>query len=108
MKPRSRSAARRRIRSRLAQLMTGEDWLRATLTERARRCGKANCHCAKGEPHVSLYLVQSREGKTHQLFVPKEWEARVRAWVKCWQDIHAMLEEESQEQWRRIEERLED
>ena len=57
------SAAERNFRSRIAQLATGQWFLRGTLSERAGKCGKPNCRCARGQLHKSLYLVQSQEGK---------------------------------------------
>jgi len=56
------SAAERNFRSRIAQLSSGQWFLRGTLSERSGTCGKANCRCARGELHKSLYLVQSQAG----------------------------------------------
>ena len=54
-------AVERARRSRVAQLSHQTRLMRGTLTIRSRRCGKPGCHCARGEPHVSLYLVQSQK-----------------------------------------------
>src|SRR5437762_14182808 len=72
------SAVERNFRSRIAQLSSGQWFLRGTLSERAGTCGKANCRCARGELHKSLYLVQSQAGKLRQICVPKAWQQRVR------------------------------
>ena len=56
----SLSPAERNFRSRLAQLAHDNWLLRGTLSVRSRKCGKATCHCANGELHASLYLVQSQ------------------------------------------------
>src|SRR5207248_8322170 len=72
------SAAERNFRSRIAQLSSGQWFLRGTLSERSGTCGKANCRCARGELHKSLYLVQSQAGKLRQICVPKAWQQRVR------------------------------
>jgi len=103
----SLSAAERRRRSRLAQLVSGRRFLRGTLAPRLRRCGKPNCHCARGELHLSLYLVQSRGGKPRQVFVPKEWEERIRQSVQGYQDIQQLLEELSEVEWQRLLDRKE-
>ncbi len=44
-----------------------EPMLRGTLTSFRRRCGKANCRCATGEPHVSPALTYSEGGRTKTL-----------------------------------------
>ena len=80
------SLPERRARSALARLVTERGLLRGNLLERHRACGKPNCRCARGELHASLYLVFSEGGKLRQLFIPKDWEARVRQWVR---DYHA-------------------
>jgi len=72
------SAAERGLRSRVAQLATGERLLRGSLSERSGKCGKPNCHCARGEGHRSLYLVHSHDGKLRQFCVPKALQDPVR------------------------------
>lgn len=100
-------AAERNHRSRLAQLAHQRRFLRGTLSVRSRRCGKPNCRCTRGQPHVSLYLVQSHGGKPRQLFVPKPWEDRIRAAVEDYQQMQQLIEELSEMEWRRLMERKE-
>ncbi len=95
-------APERQRRSRLAQLIRRRRLLRGTLSVRRRRCGKPNCHCAHGEPHVSLYLVQSHGGKPRQIFVPKAWEERIRAAVQDYQQLQRLIEELSELEWQRL------
>jgi hypothetical protein len=99
--------AERRRRSRAAALTHSSRLLRATLSIRKQTCGKDSCHCTRGEPHVSLYLVQSHNGKPRQLYVPKEWEERVRRAVKDYQELQTLLEEISELEWRRLTRREE-
>lgn len=103
----SLSAAERRRRSRLTQLVSGWRFLRGTLAPRLRRCGKPNCRCARGERHLSLYLVQGRNGKPRQVFVPKPWEERIRRSVQGYQEIQQLLEELSEVEWQRLLDRKE-
>jgi len=81
--------------------------MRGTLTIRSRRCGKAGCRCARGELHVSLYLVQSQKGKPRQIYVPKEWEDRVRRAVTDYRELQKLVEQVSELEWKRLEERKE-
>jgi hypothetical protein len=95
----------RRFRSRNAQLASSQWFLRGTLSERFRKCGKANCHCAQGQPHKSLYLVQSHGGRPRQICVPKAWEQRVRQAVAGYQQMQQLIEEVSELEWDRLRER---
>jgi len=93
----------RRRRSRAAQIVSSYPVLRGSLSVRKIRCGKPNCKCAEGEPHLSLYLVQSQKGKPRQLYVPKEWEERVRQAVDNYQKLQALVEELSEMEWNHLE-----
>jgi len=97
----------RRRRSRIAQIAVSTRLLRGSLTIRNNTCGKPNCCCSRGEPHLSLYLTQSRNGKPRQLFVPKSWEARVRQAVKDYQELQELIEELSEFEWQHLENREE-
>ena len=99
------SAAERNFRSRVAQLASSQWFLRDTLSDRSSKCGKPNCHCAKGELHQSVYLVQSHAGKLRQLCVPKAWQDRVRRAVSDYQEMQRLVEEVSELEWKRLQER---
>ena len=99
------SAAERNFRYRIAQLASGQWFLRGTLSDRSSKCGKPNCHCANGEMHRSVYLVQSRAGKLRQICVPKAWQERVRQAVSDYQQMQRLIEEVSELEWRRLQER---
>jgi hypothetical protein len=101
------SKPERKRRSRLAQLTHGAGLLRGTLAVRERLCGKPNCKCARGEKHVSLYLVASYEGRVRQLFIPKDWEPQVRRWVQQYQEARKLLEEVSLLYWDKVRKRRE-
>jgi hypothetical protein len=96
------SAAERGLRSRIAQLTTGERFLRGSLSERSGKCGKPNCHCAAGAGHPSLYLVQSQAGKARQWCVPKTLQDPVRQAVGGYQEIQRLLDEVSELEWKRL------
>ena len=104
--PRARmSAAERKARSQLAQLVAQRGILRGSLLVRRRVCGKAGCRCTRGELHESLYLVISEKGKTRQLYVPKDWELRVRRWVEDYHQARGLMEEVSRLHWNKVRER---
>ena len=101
------SDGERRRRSRLAQIVHAARFLRGTLSLRNIRCGKPRCRCARGELHACLYLVRRQGGKLRQLFVPRQWEQRVRQAVENHQEMERLIEELSDLEWKRLKERKE-
>jgi len=99
------SSRERHLRSQLTRLVGGVALIRGTPLVRERVCGKANCKCAKGEKHVSLYLVASEGGSPRQLFIPKSMESDVRLWVRDYQRVRKLLEEISHIYLDRIKQR---
>jgi hypothetical protein len=99
------NAAERRIRSQLAQLVSGFPLVRGSPSVRGRTCGKPNCRCARGEKHVSLYLVASEGGKPQQLFIPKALESEARRWVEDYRRVRELLEELSKIYWDKLKRR---
>jgi hypothetical protein len=99
------SASERAFRSRIAQLASGQWFLRGTLSQRSSKCGKPNCHCATGAMHQSVYLVQSHAGKLRQICVPKAWQERVRQAVNDYQEMQRLIEEVSELEWKRLQAR---
>jgi hypothetical protein len=99
------SPQERNFRSRMAQLAGGQWLLRGSLSERSGKCGKPNCRCARGELHHSLYLVQSHAGKVRQICVPRAWQARVRQAVDDYRKMQELIEEISELEWKRLQER---
>jgi hypothetical protein len=99
------SAAERSLRSRIAQLASNERFLHGSLSERTAKCGKLSCHCAEGEGHRSLYLVQSEAGKVRQICVPKAWQDPVRQAVGVYREIRRLLDEVSALEWKRFQAR---
>jgi hypothetical protein len=76
-----RSAPERHARSRLAQLITQQPFLRGSVVEHARSCGKPTCRCRHGQRHRSLYLATRLHGQRALLYIPRALEETVRQWV---------------------------
>jgi hypothetical protein len=50
-----------------------------------RRCGRANCHCAKGEKHGPVfYLTRNEGGHTRNIYVLPELHDKVAAGVNAY------------------------
>lgn len=109
-KPLARTALRpqeRAWRSQLTQIVAGQPFLRGTLLERQRVCGKPNCRCARGQKHRALYLVLSEGKRQRQLYVPKDWEPRVRQWVANHHALRDLIREVSDLYWSKVQKRQE-
>ena len=101
----SMTARERRWRSQLAQLVSQRRFIRGTLQERHRVCGKPNCRCAQGQKHRALYLVVSKDGRSRQLYVPEKFEATVREWVENYHDLRDLMEKISDFNWDKVQKR---
>jgi hypothetical protein len=99
------SVQERHIRSELAQLLSQKAVLRGSLLLRQRVCGKPGCKCTRGEGHESLYLVMTDGGRTRQLYVPKDWESRVRRWVENHHRARQLMEGISRIYWDKVRDR---
>ena len=59
-----------RRRSLVASLGDLEQVLLGSLIEQVRRCGKAGCRCAAGEPHGPYTYLTPRRGRRGMRYVP--------------------------------------
>jgi len=84
--------AERAVRSKVAKVLHEEPLMRGTLSVRRLTCGKRSCRCHAGHKHLALYLTFGKEGRVHQVFVPKDAEAQVRAWVRNYAAVREGLE----------------
>lgn len=66
--------------------------LRGSLTRFRRRCGKANCHCAGGEPHESPALLYTEDGRTKTLTLAGGEVAEVAAALARYASTKAELD----------------
>ena len=93
--------------SRLRLLLKEPGLIRGNLVEMRRVCGKKSCRCSTdaGARHRSLYLGLSLNGKHRMLYVPTEWERRVREWVARYSEVRQLLEQISLGFLERLEKR---
>ena len=97
-----RSAPERHARSRLAQLITQQPFLRGSLVERARPCGKPTCRCQQGQLHRSLYLATRHQGQRVLLYIPRALEETVRQWVSNGRRLGQQLQDLHQVQLEQL------
>jgi hypothetical protein len=44
--------------------------IKGTVYEQRRKCGKPTCYCAGGDPHSSMMLSRSEQGRTKLMTIP--------------------------------------
>jgi len=52
-------------------LLESQPIVKGIVYEHRRKCGKPNCACATGEPHNSMILSRSEEGRTRLIKIPE-------------------------------------
>lgn len=92
-----RPAEERHARSRAVQQIAENPLLRGSLVAMARTCGKAGCHCQRGEKHTSLYLAVRLNNRRKMIYVPPAMENSVRGWVENSQEVDRLLDFISQQ-----------
>lgn len=97
-----RPAPERHARSRLAQLITEQPFLRGSLVEHARSCGKPTCRCQQGHLHRSLYLAVRHRGRRALLYLPRALEETVRQWLHNGRRLAEQLETLNQQQLEQL------
>jgi hypothetical protein len=102
-----RPAPERHARSRLAQLITEQPFLRGSLVQRARSCGKPTCRCQQGHLHRSLYLATRHQGQRALLYIPRALEQTVRQWVQNGRCLRHQLQDLHQRQLDQLLQRKE-
>jgi len=100
----AQSERERRALSRLRQLLNSPGLLRASLIQMNKRCGKPYCWCAKAKKHwhLSWCVGQSQEGRPRMKHIPVELLPEVKLWVGRYQEARKMLDEVSNENWKKI------
>ncbi len=70
-----------------------EQVLLGSLVEQTRRCGKAECRCAKDRPHGPYPYLSPRRGGPGMRYVPTAMVEAVRAFLRRGEQAEAALAE---------------
>jgi hypothetical protein len=83
-------------------LMLHRRFLRGSLLERPKFCGKPGCKCTKGQPHPpSLYLSRLVKGTVRQVFIRANDHERARKEALSYKGYRQALR-----RWRAIDKEL--
>lgn len=105
----SLSPMERKLYSKLRTLLNEPGLIRGSLVEMKRVCGKKSCQCSSDpdRKHRSLYLGLRIDGKQRMIYVPAEWEDRVREWTNRYSEMREVLEQLSLKSLERLKNRQE-
>jgi hypothetical protein len=78
-----------RQRQELSQGMgAGGEIMKCSLIERFTVCQRPGCRCMQGQKHGPYLYVSVFDGKqSRQVYVPQSMQAKVRRWVRNYQDL---------------------
>ncbi len=85
---------RARRRALAARLGDVQQVLAGSLAEQSRRCGRAGCRCADGEPHGPYaYFTPRPAGRGRARYVPASLAGVVRRYLQRGAEVEAVLAE---------------
>jgi hypothetical protein len=99
------SVQERDTRSRAAQLVANQPFLRGNLVVRYKSCGKSYCRCQRGQRHPALYLVTRSDKKQVSTYIPKALHETVRQWVENGRRVKRLIDQVSQQHLQTLLER---
>lgn len=90
--------------SRLRQILHKSGLMRAYLYVTRITCGKKGCRCMLGgrNRHIAWYIMQSNKGNPRRKYVPFNRLDEVRQWVRRYNEVIKLLEQISEEYWKRL------
>jgi len=80
-----------RQRKMLNEMPKLEESIRGSLVIMNRFCGKPNCKCLKGQKHKSVYLSQSRRGRTRMIYIPHYAVKKTAEYIKNYRKVKGLL-----------------
>ncbi len=91
---RGQIARRRRRLGEQLRALSEQPLMRGSVVERVRRCGRANCACARDPQarHRGTFLTVHLQGATQAVHVRPEDEAAVRAAVAAYQRLWTLID----------------
>ncbi len=99
------SSPERQTRSRAAQILANQPFLRGNLVLRYRSCGKSYCRCQRGQEHPALYLYTRSGGKQICTYIPQALHETVRQWVENGRRVKRLVDQVSQQNLQTLLER---
>jgi hypothetical protein len=91
------SARERNARSKLTKIVHEFGFIRGTLRQIERYCGRVDCKCIKGQKHPMIYIAQMKNGKVKSIYVSQDKKKLSDEWIKNYKEAKGLLEIISEE-----------
>lgn len=88
-----RQRLRARARMLRSQMRNVGSMIQGSVIYRRMKCGKPNCRCTKGYPHVFLVVTYKEKGKTKTVYVNKSLHAEALFLARNYKKHKALLKE---------------
>ena len=85
----SLEAGRKDLRKQLSRI---RHFIKGTVMECERTCGKPTCICTKGQKHIAHYLSVSIENKTSLIYLPKSSLKLAHKWSNNYKKVKDLIE----------------
>ncbi len=80
------SVKEREIRDKLAKAVRTMEFLRGTINIRNKK-SKIN-----RKKYKTMYLILAKDGKQEHKYVPRDWEEKIKKWVRTYKEIEGYME----------------
>lgn len=74
------------------QLSKIRHFIKGTIMECKRTCGKPTCKCAKEQKHTAYYLSISRENKTLLIYIPQSSLKLANKWADNYKKLKSIID----------------
>ena len=94
-------AKERAVRSKLTKASTFSEFLRGTIAIRHKKS------MINEKRYETMYLVHIKKGEQNHIYIPRDWEERVRKWVRKYREMLKHMDEISDIYLKKIKNREE-
>lgn len=92
----TRQQLRGKARSLRSKMRKIGSMMQGTVIYRRMKCGKPNCRCTRGEPHMYLVVTYKEKGKSKTVYVNRSLEAEALVLSSNYKKYKELLKELTQ------------
>ena len=85
----SLQAEHKRLRKHLSNI---RHFIKGSIMECQRTCGKPTCKCSKGHKHIAYYLSLKRENKTLLIYIPRSSLKLANKWADNYKRLKSIID----------------
>ena len=85
----SLQAEHKRLRKQFSNI---RHFIKGSIMECNRTCGKPTCKCSKGHKHIAYYLSLTRENKTLLIYIPHSSLKLANKWADNYKRLKSIID----------------